>query len=93
MIPMTSSPHDITPQRRRALRWLPAGAVVIALVIAGCGGVSYSSSSTKSTPSGSANQSAQAPQSKPAASAIPQNNGGDMDADNNGGPSDGDGNQ
>jgi hypothetical protein len=25
-------------------------------------------------------------------SAIPQNNGGDHDADNNGGPSDGDGN-
>ncbi len=27
-----------------------------------------------------------------AASGIPQNNGGDQDADNNGGPSDGDGN-
>ena len=88
MIRMTSTPNDITPQRRRALRWLQAGAVVIAVVIAGCGGASYSPSSTKPAPSGSA-------QSKPAASAsaIPQNNGGDMDADNNGGPSDGDGNQ
>lgn len=32
------------------------------------------------------------PPPKPPASGIPQNNGGDGDADNNGGPSDGDGN-
>jgi hypothetical protein len=30
--------------------------------------------------------------SMPAASPVPQGNGGDHDADNNGGPSDGDGN-
>ena len=24
---MTSTPNDVTPQRRRALRWLPAGAI------------------------------------------------------------------
>jgi hypothetical protein len=32
------------------------------------------------------------PAPAPETSGIPQNNGGDMDADNNGGPSDGDGN-
>ncbi|MEA2214314.1 MAG: hypothetical protein QOF83_4262 [Solirubrobacteraceae bacterium] len=48
-----------------------------------------------STPSAPATNTPTAPApttSSPAASSIPQNNGGDRDADNNGGPTDGDGN-
>jgi hypothetical protein len=125
---MNSTTHDKTPHRRRALRWLPAGLVPIAVVVvAGCGGSSYSSSAPKAAPSQPTHTSAQAAQPKPtstkahrsrpkhkraqatqskpaapsapaappaapSASGIPQNNGGDHDADNNGGPSDGDGN-
>jgi hypothetical protein len=63
-------------------RLFGAGAVVLALVVAGCGG-GYSSGSA-SKPSTT--------KSSTATSSIPQHNGGDMDADNNGGPSDGDGN-
>ncbi len=64
-----------------------AALVVVALVIAGCGGTSYGSGSS-SKPA----QSTSAPASSAAAGGIPQNNGGDHDGDNNGGPSDGDGN-
>ncbi len=66
-----------------------AGLVVLALVIAGCGGTSYGSGSgSKPAPS----TSTAAPASGATAAGIPQNNGGDQDGDNNGGPSDGDGN-
>ena len=67
-------------------------AAVLALAFAACGG-SYSGGSSTSasapqvgsaTASGGASAMASAP-------GIPQNNGGDHDADNNGGPSDGDG--
>ena len=61
---------------------LAAGAVALAVAVAGCGG--YTSTAAKPAPPASSGH---------AASSIPQHNGGDMDADNNGGPSDGDGNQ
>jgi hypothetical protein len=80
----------------RKPRLMAAGVAVLvaaALAVAGCGGSSASTSSTM--PTGSAS----VPQGGPVGSAnasstsgIPQNNGGDHDADNNGGPSDGDGN-
>jgi hypothetical protein len=86
--------------------------VLLAMVLAGCGGSSNSppsvSGATPATrsygapPKVSARVTAQMPpapsteRQAPAAGAgtsgIPQNNGGDQDADNNGGPSDGDGN-
>jgi hypothetical protein len=85
----------------RKLRLVAAGvAVLTALVIAvaGCGGGYGGSSPSTSSPSTSA-PSASATKSASGGSAaasstagIPQNNGGDHDADNNGGPSDGDGN-
>jgi hypothetical protein len=94
---MSSTSNDIPSNRRRVLRWLPAGAVVIAVAVAGCGG--YSANSSKQSTAGSAPSGSQATQPKAAepspgaaASGIPQNNGGDHDSDNNGGPSDGDGN-
>jgi hypothetical protein len=94
---MSSTSNDIPSNRRRVLRWLPAGAVVIAVAVAGCGG--YSATSSKQSTSGSARYGTPAtqpkaakPSSGAAASGIPQHNGGDHDADNNGGPSDGDGN-
>jgi hypothetical protein len=67
-------------------------AAVLALAFAACGG-SYSggSSANSSAPPAS---SATAPGGSNAMASdpgIPQNNGGDHDADNNGGPSDGDG--
>jgi hypothetical protein len=69
-----------------------------AALIAGCGGGSSSGSGSAHPTMSSARPVASAPQSAPATPraarqpSIPQNNGGDMDADNNGGPSDGDGN-
>ena len=73
-----------------------AALIVLALVVAGCGGTSYGSgsSSKPATPSSTSApaSSSQAPASSAGTSGIPQNNGGDHDGDNNGGPSDGDGN-
>ena len=121
---------------RRASATLATAGLLLAVVIAGCGGSGTSSQPasgvssaahgygapakasvtgsdiTHSTPSaGGQAAAAAAPAAKgsqqkpptpntesqaPAASSenggIPQNNGGDQDADNNGGPSDGDGN-
>jgi len=57
-----------------------AGLVFAPLALVACG----SSSSSHSPGSGSNG-------GKTAACTIPQNNGGDHDADNNGGPDDGDG--
>lgn len=75
--------------RKRATYMGALLAIVGALVIAGCGGVSYGSGSgSKPAPS----TSTAAPVPSAAATGIPQHNGGDQDGDNNGGPSDGDGN-
>jgi hypothetical protein len=90
---------------RRALA-LAAPLLATAVIVAGCGGVSYGSGSshagakattpTEAAPSAAAATpaapAAGAPAQESSASGIPQNNGGDQDADNNGGPSDGDGN-
>jgi hypothetical protein len=69
-----------------SLTRLAAGVVLVAALIAACGGNSH----TSSKPS----QKAKTPAATSHASggSIPQGNGGDRDADNNGGPSDGDGN-
>ncbi|MGI8411046.1 MAG: hypothetical protein ACR2QA_00815 [Solirubrobacteraceae bacterium] len=77
-----------------------------ALAIAGCGNTAahqagaggYGASSPPAAHTAPATQTTSSvPATKPAsdasASAIPQHNGGDHDADNNGAPSDGDGNQ
>jgi hypothetical protein len=99
---MTAEIHDEPAGRRSRRRrplvaWLGAGAVALAIVIAGCGGQASNASKPAAKPAASA---ASMPASKPAkpaapapsASGIPQHNGGDQDSDNNGGPSDGDGN-
>jgi hypothetical protein len=104
----TSDSHKRFTRRPSAL--LASAGVVAAMLIAGCGGASYSSpaashpaSATNSHTAaaageGSGNQpqspasEAQPPTASAETGAIPQNNGGDQDADNNGGPSDGDGN-
>jgi hypothetical protein len=85
---------------RRLVVVTPVLAVLAGVIIAGCGSSSGGSSagsanreghrapaSSPYTPAGS---EARAPATQ--AGGIPQNNGGDHDADNNGGPSDGDGN-
>jgi hypothetical protein len=128
--------HMKIPVTRRASATLATAGVLLAVVIAGCGGSGKSSppvsdasptahgygAPAKASLNGSENRhSAPSTESRasaagaaavsgsqqkpptpstesqaPAASAetggIPQNNGGDQDADNNGGPSDGDGN-
>jgi hypothetical protein len=64
--------------------------LVTALALAACG----SSKSTNNAPSNSpATSGATTTAAQPTTTGctIPQNNGGDHDADNNGGPSDGDG--
>jgi hypothetical protein len=71
---------------RRPLLRLPAGigAILLLLALTGC---------LRGTPA-SHNSPAGGGGAGPSSSAtctIPQNNGGDHDADNNGGPSDGDG--
>jgi hypothetical protein len=76
---------------------LATASVVVALLVAGCGGTN-SHSSAANAPSGStagATTAGSAPTASPkkgSTAGIPQGNGGDQDADNNGGPSDGDGN-
>src|SRR5947209_1158525 len=72
--------------------------VLAALAAAACGSSSSNSNTKSSTPSSqsSTGSGGAAPttssSSSSSSSGIPQNNGGDQDADNNGGPSDGDGN-
>jgi len=79
-------------------RWsalLATAGVSVALLIAGCGGSSNAAHSASAASGASTGQSANAssqPTASRAEAGIPQNNGGDQDADNNGGPSDGDGN-
>jgi len=96
----------MTPNRakqimRRPTALLAAAGVAVLVALAGCGGTGYMSSSGAGTsahgaPTGPAQAqpapSAAKPSADPGAGGIPQNNGGDQDADNNGGPSDGDGN-
>jgi hypothetical protein len=121
---------------RRASATLATAGVLLAVVIAGCGGSGkgsqpasgaspaahgygtpakasvngsenkHSAPSTEGRPPAAGAAAASRPRQKPATSStesqapaagaegggIPQNNGGDQDADNNGGPSDGDGN-
>lgn len=80
---------------RRA--FVPLLGVLVALFIAGCGGTSHSAGTSSgampsASSSNSTQQSAAGGASTAPAGGIPQNDGGDHDADNNGGPSDGDGN-
>jgi len=128
--------HTRKPITRRASATLATAGVLLAVVIAGCGGYGKSSQPASgaspaahgygapakasvdgsdirhSTPSAAAqaaaaaalaakgsqqkpptpNTESQAPAAGSENGGIPQNNGGDQDADNNGGPSDGDGN-
>ena len=104
--------HTRKPIKRRVSATLATAGLLLAVVIAGCGG-----SGTSSQPASGASSAAHgygapakasvtgsdtrhsAPSAGGQAAAasstnggIPQNNGGDQDADNNGGPSDGDGN-
>jgi hypothetical protein len=87
-------PKELRMTRRTPLTLLGAAAVpLVALAVAGCGG---GGSATAKAPPPAAHGSAMSGKpaaKKPAAAdnGIPQNNGGDHDADNNGGPSDGDG--
>jgi hypothetical protein len=119
--------HTRKPITRRASAILATAGLLLAVVIAGCGGAGTSSQPARgassaahghgapakapvngsnpaaaTTAAAAASGSQQKPPTPttesgtPAASSenggIPQNNGGDQDADNNGGPSDGDGN-
>jgi hypothetical protein len=92
---------------------LAAAGLLLAIVIAGCGGSGSSAPPTSGVasaphryaaparaPAGGSDRNkhaapsteVKAPAAAPQSNGIPQNNGGDRDADNNGGPSDGDGN-
>jgi hypothetical protein len=93
-----SSDNRVKPSNRERSRWLAAGGVALALLIAGCGST-YGSSKPSQGPASSAppavtGAGASTPSSPTTVetNGIPQSNGGDQDADNNGGPSDGDGN-
>ena len=77
----------ISPGRRV----ISVGVALAALLLAACGGYSGSSGTTPAERK-PAPANGEAPMGQSQAGAIPQNNGGDQDADNNGGPSDGDGN-
>ena len=73
--------------RRQALLAVPA--LVTALALAGCNGGSSTPKQQQNQPTSpgvTTGGSAPTP-----SCTIPQNNGGDHDADNNGGPNDGDG--
>jgi hypothetical protein len=128
--------HTRKPITRRASAVLATAGLLLAVLIAGCGGAGKSSqpasgassaaqgygapakapvngSATRYTAPSAGGQAAaaaaaaasgsqqkpatpttesRAPAARSANGGIPQNNGGDQDADNNGGPSDGDGN-
>ena len=97
---------DMTKQLFRARSWMAGGALVAALVAAGCGssGSTTQAKTPQTMPATTTSKPAPAtaPQTTPAKPAappvakknpgIPQNGGGDGDADNSGGPNDGDGN-
>jgi ABC-type transport system substrate-binding protein len=95
------STHQPIVRQRKWLMYrsrLAAGVAllaVVALVAAGCGGGSGSNSSASKAASPASSVQDGSPGDTDSANptaGIPQNNGGDHDADNNGGPSDGDGN-
>ena len=69
-------------------------AVLVVLGVAACGGAYSGGSSTSAAvqPMNSGSVASNGSSASSATAGIPQNNGGDHDADNNGGPSDGDGN-
>ena len=85
---------------------LATGAVAVALAVSACGGSTNAPSSAgggsgahtagnatvAAKPATTSAPAAPKPATTSAPAGIPQNNGGDQDADNNGGPSDGDGN-
>ncbi len=92
------STKKVKPRSRVRPRWLAGGFMALALFIAGCGSTYGSSKSSQApasqastAPSAGGSAQSSAPSAAAEASGIPQNNGGDQDADNNGGPSDGDG--
>lgn len=93
---MKSTPRT---QKTRIRATAALAAMLIALVVAGCGST-YSKSSTSSaekpattsSASGESKQGTTSSAPSSSASGIPQNGGGDGDGDNSGGPSDGDGN-
>jgi ABC-type glycerol-3-phosphate transport system substrate-binding protein len=81
----------ITHHFRMLLALAAVGAV--AVVLAACGASGSASQHPNVPPKhGAATTPAAPPAPSHTANPIPQNNGGDHDADNNGGPSDGDGN-
>jgi hypothetical protein len=65
--------------------------VVLAASLAGCGASKAHTSPILTTPTPSSTASTTSSSTPSPACSIPQNNGGDHDADNNGGPDDGDG--
>jgi predicted lipoprotein with Yx(FWY)xxD motif len=69
----------------------PAGNRIASQPARHSGGSSSSRQAPAATPTATPSPPAAATPAPPANSGIPQNNGGDGDADNNGGPSDGDG--
>ncbi|HEY2043030.1 MAG TPA: hypothetical protein VGH11_10170 [Jatrophihabitans sp.] len=65
---------------------------LVKLVLVGCFSVALVSCKHGTTPAQAPGSSSSSGSAAPSASCvIPQNNGGDHDADNNGGPDDGDG--
>ena len=85
--PMTISEMRARLTPRRGL--LLFASIAAAAALAGCGG--YSSSAKSSGSGANAGAQHESSSASSATGGIPQNNGGDHDADNNGGPSDGDG--
>jgi hypothetical protein len=69
-----------------------AGLALLAALTAACGGAAKHQQPTPTATVTSPASPAQPASSPASVNPIPQNNGGDHDADNNGGPSDGDGN-
>jgi hypothetical protein len=63
-------------------------AAIVAVILTASGMGTTPTTPRSAAPKASPTTTVPAPQSNP----IPQNDGGDHDADNNGGPSDGDGN-
>ena len=64
---------------------------VIALALAACGSSTSGGTNSPSQGSGTVSTTSPSGGSSTTQCTIPQNNGGDHDADNNGGPDDGDG--
>lgn len=92
LLPTDPQPTGRSRGDRRVALGLRMVLLSLPLLLAACGGYSSSTSSTSTTSgAGAGVTSTTAGGSSTTACTIPQNNGGDHDADNNGGPSDGDG--